>query len=357
MGWWGGLCDKKGKTLSGDDHFYEIEPTLENYWRAIILFGRNVASYKFALAKALFDLRGVKDDLIKLEDLAPVYASHIAEHLKTCDKQATSRQSQFLDICRRFNRGDITRDELVAGTVRLGFNNVIDAFHNVHGDEITQRFYIDERRTGGGIRLTDNFYRLADEAAFIDLNHETESRWRLVETAWDLSLPRHVIQVSYDESDMSLFTKSNLRRISITACRDALNGYQKGRCFYCFRPITLEQDNESSCDVDHFFPHKLKVCAGEKPVDGIVNLVLACKECNRGSEGKFDRIPAKRYLDRLHRRNEYLIKSHHPLKETLMLQSGLTEAQRVSFLQSAYDCSKRTIIHQWEAKQADISCF
>ncbi len=29
--------------------FYEIEPNLENYWRSIILFGRNVASYKFAL--------------------------------------------------------------------------------------------------------------------------------------------------------------------------------------------------------------------------------------------------------------------------------------------------------------------
>ena len=35
--------------------FYEIEPSLENYWRAIILFGRNVASYKFALAKALIE--------------------------------------------------------------------------------------------------------------------------------------------------------------------------------------------------------------------------------------------------------------------------------------------------------------
>lgn len=37
--------------------FYEIEPSLENYWRAVILFGRNVASYKFALAKSLYDRR------------------------------------------------------------------------------------------------------------------------------------------------------------------------------------------------------------------------------------------------------------------------------------------------------------
>ena len=31
-------------------NFVDVEPTLENYWRAIILFGKNTASYKFALA-------------------------------------------------------------------------------------------------------------------------------------------------------------------------------------------------------------------------------------------------------------------------------------------------------------------
>ena len=36
--------------------FYEIEPSFENYWRSVILFGRNVASYKFALAKSLYNL-------------------------------------------------------------------------------------------------------------------------------------------------------------------------------------------------------------------------------------------------------------------------------------------------------------
>jgi hypothetical protein len=32
--------------------FTETKPTLDNYWRSIILFGRNVASYKFALGEA-----------------------------------------------------------------------------------------------------------------------------------------------------------------------------------------------------------------------------------------------------------------------------------------------------------------
>jgi hypothetical protein len=27
--------------MADDTRFYEIEPTLENYWRAVILFGKN----------------------------------------------------------------------------------------------------------------------------------------------------------------------------------------------------------------------------------------------------------------------------------------------------------------------------
>ena len=62
--------------------FYEIEPSMENYWRSIILFGRNVASYKFALAKALYDLKDHSNDLIKLDELAKPYVKHLLEHLK-----------------------------------------------------------------------------------------------------------------------------------------------------------------------------------------------------------------------------------------------------------------------------------
>ena len=51
--------------MADDSRFYEIEPTLENYWRAVILFGKNVASYKFALAKALYDLRKSPTEIIR----------------------------------------------------------------------------------------------------------------------------------------------------------------------------------------------------------------------------------------------------------------------------------------------------
>lgn len=346
--------------MAADSHFYEIEPTLENYWRAIILFGRNVASYKFALAKSLYDLRSNPQEIIHLEELAPVFADHVIQHLQQCDKQGTSSQSRFLDVCRQYGRGDntISRNTLVTETVKLGFNNVLDAFHNVHGKELSHRFFVDERKTSGGIRLTDQFYQLVGSGDFSDLNQETEARWRLVETAWELNLPKHIIQVSYDETSQVLHTtNTQQRRVNITSSRDALNGYQKGRCFYCYRDISIDSASDDLADVDHFFPHKLVFCATNKPINGVANLVLACKDCNRGNEGKFDRLPNMALLERLHQRNEYLIKSHHPLRETLMLQTGIVEDDRIAFLQNAYNCASTHLIVKWSPKPNGIATF
>ena len=80
--------------------FTEWQLSLENYWRSIIRFGRNVASFKFALGNSLLELA----------------------------QQTTSRSSRFLDPCRVFNAGELTLEELVDATSKLGFANVIDAF-------------------------------------------------------------------------------------------------------------------------------------------------------------------------------------------------------------------------------------
>jgi len=336
--------------MSEKQHFYESTPNEENYWRSIILFGKNSASYKFALARSLYELKPQKD-LLLLEEIAPVYAKSICERLDENEKQGTASNSKFLEVCKAFNQGDIDRNKLVEQTVRLGFQNVIDAFHNVVGNDIPQRFFIDERKTHGGIRLTDEFFRLAETPQFHDLAHETEARWRLVETAWKLGIARNMLKVEHDMQSEMLIVKNRFSRTVITSARDALNGYQKGKCFYCFCDISISNhpdENLAEVDVDHFFPHMLKYCANDKPVDGVANLVLCCKECNRGSGGKFERIPTRNLLERLFQRNEYLINSSHPLRETLMLQTGLTEKARIKTLQDVYNCASLTVTTKWE---------
>ena len=279
-----------------------------------------------------------------------------------------------MQACQQYNLGEINETALIDITKKEGFKYVIDAFHVFNGSAVKERFYdvideaffVDERKFNKGIRLTDNLFKLFyvfDNSAN-DLNHETESRWNLVEKAWELNMNKNLLSVEFDQNTKQLFTKDTThRRIGITSSRGALNGYQKSRCFYCFKEISITSQEDNLADVDHFFPHTLKPqvavagCCRPVNVDGVWNLVLACPECNRGEEGKAAKVPAITLLERLYTRNEYLINSHHPLRETLMIQTGKNEAERKHFLQKSYQFSKERLIHEWQPVSQGSSLF
>ena len=54
------------------------------------------------------------------------------------------------------------------------------------------------------------------------------------------------------------------------------------------------------------------------------------------------------FLTDLHKRNNFLIDSHHPLQDTLRLQTGKTEPDRRRFLQQAYRQSKELLTNTWK---------
>ncbi|HIM06168.1 MAG TPA: hypothetical protein EYG53_13240, partial [Gammaproteobacteria bacterium] len=72
---------------------------------------------------------------------------------------------------------------------------------------------------------------------------------------------------------------------------DTLRPYQHGRCFYCNRVLQedVDKEHDAFADVDHVIPLSLLVRQppnlGVNP-NGVWNLVLACKKCNRGQQGK-----------------------------------------------------------------------
>ncbi len=136
--------------------FIQTSPTTDAYWRSVILFGKNSASYKFALGKSLLEVADQDKTFVSLEELAGPYARNLVDRLQKSDRQGTSPSSRFLEVCRKFSRGEIAKDELPVQTARLGFANVVDAFHNVNQAEIPVRFFVDERGTRGGINLTDD---------------------------------------------------------------------------------------------------------------------------------------------------------------------------------------------------------
>jgi len=335
----------------GVTDFLGQAPTLDANWRAVVLFGRNVASYKFALAKALLELADRPDDRVRLTELAAPFARHLCEHIRHVDKQTTSQSSKFLDACRAFNRGELPEDKLIETTTRLGFNNVIDAFHVVGSSPVPTRFFLDERQSGpsgAAIRLTDELRRLTGSLQGQGLSDETEARWRLVENAWALDLPRAGVAVQADAETNMLFVE-RIRRVNLTGVRAALNGYQRGRCFYCQAETPL-----AAAEVDHFFPWILKSRREMPDADGVWNLVLACRSCNRGERGKFAAVPASPLVARLNERNNWLVDSHHPLRETILLQTGMDAKSRASFLRSRQKIARDALIHEWDPTEAAV---
>ena len=176
---------------------------------------------------------------------------------------------------------------------------------------------------------------------------ETESRWTLVETGWSLEVPSHIVQT---DSDGSIFIPNKKEaEKNLTSSRPPLNGYQKGKCFYCFDKISIVSKSDNVCHIEHFIPNFLENKAQELKLasksnsdyleglqkltnlNGIWNLVLSCQDCNKMS-GKGKKIPTERLLKRLFKRNEYFITSHEVLKGTIMAQTGYTPIDRENFL-------------------------
>jgi hypothetical protein len=334
------------------------DPSLESQWRAIILFGKNSATYKFAFAKSLLGLIEKEKTKITLDELAIPFADSIVEHLKKSDKQGNAVSSKFLEGCRSYINQTISSEELYSLTERFGFINVIDAFQNVNGGMIPNPFYEKNYVQGKKeIVITDNLLKIKELFQYRNLEQEVEARWNLVETAWNLQINPNLLEVKYDEDKSLFFIESNLmRRVDITSVRDSLNGYQKGKCFYSDQDISINKNDQNICEVDHFLPHANKIAHSTTGanINGVWNLVLAESKINLNKRTK---IPEKRFLHRLFNRNEFYIESKHPLAETIINQTGSTKESRRRFLEAQYNLALTHSIQQWKPEIEEAGTF
>ena len=342
------------------NNYLENDNTLESNFRSIYLFGRNVATYKFAFAKTLLELGESNKSFVSLEELSPIFAKYMLEHIGDGKRQITSQTSKFISALDLFHQNQITWEQLLGVTEKVGFNNVIDAFHNIPNGELDKRFY--EKSIQGktlGITLTDSIYLLNESSQKENIFSEIEGRWNLVENAWTERNPK--LEVQFDTAlEQFFFIKPmtpqqfmlSHERINLTSARKPLNGYQKGKCFYCYRPISIESNQLNTCDIDHFVPLSTQFnSTHDLDLNGVWNLVLCCQDCNRGeTNGKFARLPEDHLLQRLYKRNEYLIESNHPLKETIIMRTGKNPQQRANFLNTMYGFAKSISRAKWQPK-------
>ena len=304
---------------------------IESAWNSIILLGNNTSCYKFALGKTALEINTSLSE-VNLRDIALPYAKNICEHLQIKDKQTTNPSSKFLDTCRKYNLKEISEEKLIDITLKEGFRYVIDAFHNVNKNE-TLRFFEDNRKKNNSIIFTDNYFKLLKEDNFQNLPKQLEARWKLWEDSIFLGMNSRALDLDIDELE-GVITLSG--HISATA-KDAIIGYQNGRCFYCLKRLSLHSSHKNdSCEVDHFFPKYLFENFRKdifKKLNLVWNLVCACRECN-GPSQKFKRLADLKYLEKLKMRNDFYAETPHPLKEYIMKETGKTRDQREVFLRN-----------------------
>ena len=260
--------------------------------------------------------------------------------------------------CRSYLSNELEHSELLKLTEQKGFTNVVDAFQNVNGGEIPNPFYhkdyIGRKKE---IIITDELLKLKESFHFQNFEQEVEARWNLVETAWNLNINPNLLEVKYDEKNALFFIESDLmKRKDVTSVKDALNGYQKGKCFYSFQNISINSNSNNICDVDHFLPHTNKLIHFNNGanINGVWNLVLADSSINRQKSAK---VPEKRFLDRLYNRNEFYISSKHPLAETIINQTGFTKDARKKFLEKHYNLAIDNSIQTWKPNTELIGTF
>ncbi|MDM1696186.1 HNH endonuclease [Thiopseudomonas alkaliphila] len=345
-----------------DSQFLAGDTSLASQFRSIYLLGANTASYKFALAKALLSYQGQDQTFVSLDELTPIFAQYLLEHVQTGKRQinGTGGVGKMLNVLTLYSLGQITEQQMLQVVRVEGFKCVLDAFHRLpNRQQATPFFHKSILGKQQGISLTDELFDLTTQQSSADLTAEIEGRWCLVESAWS---ENSEIIIEYDlDAELlyylkpvsnSTFMHSHLRT-NLSYVRGPLNGYQKGKCFYCYRPITIESNQATTCDVDHVIPMSIQYGSTyDLQLNEAWNLVLACQQCNRWEAGgKAGNMPLFKFIESLYRRNEYLIASAHPLRENILRRTGRTTIQRKDFLRKRFEyaCSLRAA--SWQPKE------
>jgi HNH endonuclease len=310
------------------------ELTPKDCWRAVVLYGRNSATYKIALATCLIDFAQQGKTYVSMSELAQSFFHVYRERLEHGAKQGTGGKTELERAVEMFRDGTLSEAQAIERVERRGFSDVIERFHTVTYDAVPHAFYVEDKQGAvrKGIHLTDNLLATFESTADPLFVSEVGSRWDLVEAAFQMRMPVEVLGTD----EHMIYRARGHERVNITSTRPVLNAYQNGFCFYCGEALT-----ETDIHVDHVIP-RMFLCHDE-----IWNSVLTDSRCNLSKNA---RLPSTEYLERLYERNEYFIASNHPIRRHLVEQTGTTREKRQAFYDRTYADARKTVIQVWKGK-------
>lgn len=307
--------------MSSHDDF---SPT--DYWKALILYGLNQATYKIALGKALLSLSAQGYNRVPWDVLAMEFFELYRGRLDVNDplpQQATpGRQTTMERIVAGFQlRKDI--DTAVGAVQADAFDDVIPRFHNLAGLESIQgKFYRFE--FGRTLELTDELHMVREQQADA-LHAELDARWGLLEGAFLIAAGDQRLA----NDVRTIYLSGAHKRKTLTGNIRFLQGYQGNACFYC----GLEMRHED-IDVDHVLPRQVL------QHDEIWNLVLAHRACNLR---KLDNLVGEHFMLKLISRNENIMGSNHPWKKRISDMLGASPVARARKLRWHYENVKTVL--------------
>jgi len=300
--------------------------------RTILLFGRNVSTYKFALADTL--LHSPANSILSYQDLRDSFLKSLYDHYIINPHQY---QGGSNTITRAFDQFTIDNDwdKIVPIAEKNIYNNVFDAFHNVGGSSIKSEYILFEHdRNNKQIILTEKIHQIIESSDLASqLTKENQSRWSIVEEAWKNKLSPNLLVYENDENIYSIV--QGQKRVNLRSAVDVLLPYQHARCFYCNKQLNTyaKSDEHDFPDVDHVIPFSAfnnQIFSDEINSNVIWNLVIACQECNRGNKGKFNSPPDRIYFEKLIDRNILFTQEHkHSLKNTILMSLGASNHNQV----------------------------
>jgi hypothetical protein len=296
-----------------------------DYWKGIILYGLNAATYKMALATSLLEFAKSGENKISWDDLSASFYENYRQRLldNPSPQQATPGRLTVLErIVNKENQGKLNRTQAIEEVGLAGFKDVIPRFQTIGRDAHIAKGAFYEFDFGKSISLKDELLHLG-ETSFVELSDEVEARWRLLEGAFSINHSQENFKLANDIRD--IYLHDGYKRTPLTHNIPFLSGYQGNVCFYCGEALGTD------VHVDHVLPRQII------NHDEIWNLVLSHPDCNLQ---KSDKLVGPQFIEKLIARNENIMGSNHPWKRKIETLLGGSKAARISSVKNHYDLVK-----------------
>jgi hypothetical protein len=305
-----------------------------DYWKGIVLYGLNQATYKIALGKTILELASAGNEVVSWELLSKVYLDNYIERLKLSDapqQNNPSKRTKMERIVEQLNKGIINYDSAIKLVGLEAFNDVIPRFQTIGTDKeiVGEKFYHFD--FGKKIFLHDPVFKINEESNLV-LREELDARWGLLEGAFSILHGDWKLSNSVRE----IYIENSTSRKNLTNNIPFLQGYQGNSCFYCGESIV-----NNDTHVDHVLPYQF-IQHNE-----IWNLVLSHSICNLN---KNDSLIGKHYFEKLIARNENIMGSNHPWKKKIADTLGNTRIERMKNMWKHYENARIVLKNNfWES--------